>query len=148
VTDILPHVLFRFIHVSSVILFLGGIVYARQVLTPVLEALPEALRIETAAGTQLRYRNTLYVLLGLIVASGLYNFLTGPHHGQPYQIWFGVKMLLVAHILATAILWAASANSNAKIAGKSKRRLVSMAISGFIIVFISAYLRSLTLRGL
>jgi hypothetical protein len=34
------------------------------------------------------------------------------------------------------------------VAGKSKRRLVGIAISGLIVVLISAYLRSLTLRGL
>ncbi|HEY3937129.1 MAG TPA: hypothetical protein VGL97_06845 [Bryobacteraceae bacterium] len=140
----------RFVHIGSVILFLGGVVYARQVLVPVLNVLPDASRMQAAAGAQLRYRATLFTLLALIVLSGLYNFFTysGPKHGQSYQIWFGVKMLLVAHILASAILWGTSPYGDVAIAGKGKRRLISIAISGFLVVLISAYLRSLTLRGL
>ena len=149
-TDLLLHTLARFIHISSVILLLGGIVYARQVLVPVLNVLPEDKRMQAAAGSQLRYRTTLFSLLALIVISGLYNFLTysGPMHSQAYQIWFGIKMLLVAHILATGILWALSPYGDVEIAGKSKHRLISLGVAGFIVVLISAYLRSLTLRGL
>jgi hypothetical protein len=150
VTDLVLHILFRYLHVASVILFLGGVVHARQVLSPVLSVLPEDLRMQAAAGAQLRYRATLYTLLLVIVLSGLYNFLTysGPKHGQTYQIWFGIKMLLVAHILVSAILWATSPYGDVTVAGKSKRRLLSIAISGLIVVLISTYLRSLSLAGL
>ncbi len=74
-TDLVLHILFRYLHIISVILFLGGVVYARQVLSPVLNVLPEDLRMQAAAGAQLRYRATLYTLLVVIVVSGLYNFL-------------------------------------------------------------------------
>lgn len=148
--DLFLHTLSRFIHISSVILLLGGIAYARQVLVPVLNVLPEDKRMQAAAGSQLRYRNTLFTLLALIVISGLYNFLAyeGPKHSQGYQIWFGIKMLLVAHILVTAILWALSPYGDVEFAGKSKHRLISIGAAGFTVVLISAYLRSLTLRGL
>jgi uncharacterized membrane protein len=150
VTDLALHILFRYLHIAAVILFLGGVVYARQVLSPVLSMLPEDLRMQAAAGAQLRYRATLYTLLGVIVVSGLYNFFSyeGPKHGQTYQIWFGIKILLVAHILTSAILWATSPYGDVTVAGKSKRRLLSIAISGLIVVLISAYLRSLSQRGL
>lgn len=148
--DFLLHLLSRFIHISCVVLFLGGVFYARQVLVPVLDTLPEDMRMQSAAGSQMRYRATLFTLLILIVLSGLYNFFSyaGPKHGQAYQIWFGIKMLLVAHVLATAVLWATSPYGDVSVAGKSKRRLLSLTISGLLIVLISAYLRSLTLSGL
>jgi hypothetical protein len=148
--DVFLHVLTRFLHVGSVIVFLGGVAYARLVLLPVLNVLPQDLRMQAAAGAQLRYRTTLYGLLATIVLSGLYNFLAyaGPKHGQTYQVWFGVKMLLVAHILASAVLWATSPYGDVAVGVKSKRRLVSIAISGLLAVLISAYLRSLTLQGL
>jgi hypothetical protein len=139
---------FRFIHIGCVALFIGGVAYARQVLGPTLNSLPEDVRKQTAATTQIRWRTTLYVLLGLIVASGLYNFFAGSKHGQSYQIWFGIKMLFVAHILASAVLWAISPYGDIEIGGKRKNRLLSITVSGLIVIGISAYLRSLTLRGL
>lgn len=146
--DLFYHVLFRFIHISSVIALLGGIVYARQVLVPTLNSLPEEVRLEAAGRAQRKYRSTLYTLLILIVGSGLYNLLGGPKHSYTYQVWFGIKMLLVAHIISAAILWVTSPYGDVTVAGKSKHRLVSIAISGLIVVLISAYLRSLTQRGL
>lgn len=142
------HVLFRFIHISSVIALLGGMIYARQVLVPTLNSLPEDVRLETAGRAQRKYRSTLYTLLVLIVGSGLYNLLGGPKHTYGYQVWFGIKMLLVAHIISAAILWITSPYGDVTVAGKSKHRLVSIAISGLIVIFISAYLRSLTQQGL
>lgn len=142
------HLLFRFIHIASVILLVGGAVYARQILVPTLNGLPEDIRKRAARNTQERYRFTLFTLLILIIGSGLYNFFTGPKHGETYQIWFGVKMLLVAHIVASAILWATSPYGDVTVDGRAKRRFASIAISGIVVVLISAYLRSLTLRGL
>jgi uncharacterized membrane protein len=148
VSDIALHILSRFLHVGSVILFLGGVFYARQVLVPVLNALPEDSRLSSAAGAQLRFRSILWTLLVLIVGSGLYNLLAGPKHTPTYHMWFGIKMLLVAHILTTAILWGTSPYGDVSVGGNSKHRLASMTISGLIVVVISAYLRSLTQRGL
>jgi uncharacterized membrane protein len=146
--DLVYHLLFRFIHISSAIALLGGIVYARQVLVPTLNALPEDVRLEAAGRAQRKYRSTLFSLLVLIVGSGFYNLLGGPKHTYAYQMWFGIKMLLVAHIFSAAILWATSPYGDVRVAGKSKHRLVSVAISGLIVVLISAYLRSLTQQGL
>lgn len=141
-------VLFRFIHIGSVVLLLGGIVYSRLVLVPTLNSIPEDLRLPAASRAQIGYRGTLYALLILIVGSGVYNLLTGPKHSEEYQIWFGIKMLLAAHLIATAILWSTSPYGDVSVARKSKHRLTSASISGLAIVLIAAYLRSLTLRGL
>lgn len=148
--DLLLHIISRFVHIGSVILLLGGVVYAHQILVPAVNSLPETYRGEVAAQTQRRYRSTLFTLLVLIVVSGLYNFFTyaGPKHTATYQMWFGIKILLVAHIAASAILWATSPFGDIAVAGKGKRRLLSIAISGFIVVLISAYLRSLSQRGM
>jgi uncharacterized membrane protein len=142
------HWLSRFIHIGSVVLFIGATFYARQVLVPVLNALPESTRMSSAAGAQLRFRAILWTLLVLIVGSGIYNFFVGPAHTPVYHAWFGVKMLLVAHILATAILWGTSPYGDIALAGKGKHRLASVTISGVLVIAISAYLRSLTQEGL
>jgi uncharacterized membrane protein len=147
---LLLHLLFRFLHIAPVVLFLGAVFYARQVLVPVLNVMPESVRMASAAGAQLRFRALLWMLLILIVGSGLYNFLSysGPKHTTTYHIWFGIKMLLVLHVLATAILWGTSPYGEVSVSGKGSHRLASMVVSGLTIVAISAYLRSLTMRGL
>ncbi|HEX4809200.1 MAG TPA: hypothetical protein VH325_09735 [Bryobacteraceae bacterium] len=143
--DFVLPVLMRFIHIGSVILFLGGVVYARQVLGPLFASLPETFRESSANAARMRYRSTLFTLLCLIVLSGLYNLLVAaPKHTGAWQMWFGVKMLLVLHILTAAILWATKPYA----AGKSDRRLLGIVISGFLVVLISAYLRWLTQHGL
>jgi uncharacterized membrane protein len=148
--DIAAHIVARFLHIASVILLLGGVAYARQVLVPALNSLPEDLRAQSASAAQSRFKTAVYVLLTLIVLSGLYNFFTyaGPRHSAAYQMWFGIKMLLVAHIVATAILWALSPYGDAAVGAKRTRRAASITIAGLIVVAISAYLRSLSQRGL
>ena len=148
--DLLLHLLARFLHIGSVIVLLGGIFYARQVLVPTLNRLPENERLDAAIFSQQQFQATLWILLGLIVVSGFYNFWTyaGPKHSSGYQMWFGFKILLVLHILATAILWSTSKSGDVAVGGKGKRRLLSLTISGFAVVFISAYLRALSQRGL
>jgi uncharacterized membrane protein len=142
VIDILP----RFIHILSAILLLGGAFYSRRVLTPVLNTLPEDKRMQGAAGAQLRFRTALFTLVAFSLLSGIYNFLRTPH-SRLYHIAFGIKMLLVLHIYATTILWATSPYGDVEVAGKGKRRALSIAIAGCIVVLISAYLRSLSMPG-
>lgn len=147
-SSVVLHIVFRFIHIVSVVMLIGGLFYARRVLTPVLNTLPEDIRGRTASETQQRFRKPLFLLLVLIVGSGLYNVLTGPHHTRNYEIWFGIKMLLVAHIIAASILWVTSPYGDVSVAGKGKHRLLSLIISGFIVIAISSYLRSFTLPGM
>jgi uncharacterized membrane protein len=144
--EIILHVISRFVHILSAILILGGAFYANRVLTPVLNVLPEDQRMQAAAGSQLRYRTTLFVLVALSLLSGVYNYLSVPH-SRLYHIAFGIKMLAVLHIYATVILWATSPYGDVNFAGKNKHRLLSISIAGIIVVLISAYLRSLSMPG-
>lgn len=148
--DIFFHLVTRFLHVGSVILLLGGVAYARLILSPSLVSLPGDTALQLAAVSAKRFRTLLYTLLGLIVLSGFYNYFTynGPRHSPAYQMLFGIKFLLVLHVLATAILWATMPYRDAASLGKSRKRLLSLTVSGFVIVLISAYLRSLSQRGL
>ncbi len=144
--ELLLHVLARFIHILSAILILGGAFYARRVLVPVLNVLPEDQRLAAAAGAQLKYRGTLFTIVALSLLSGIYNFLQ-VHHSRQYEMAFGIKMLAVLHIYATAILWGTSPYGDVDVSGKHKRRLTGIVIAGIIVVLISAYLRSLSMPG-
>jgi hypothetical protein len=144
--ELLLSVVSRFLHIISAILLLGGAVYAHRVLTPVLNVLPEDQRMPAAAGAQLRYRTMLFSLVAISLLSGVYNFLKVPH-SRLYQMAFGIKMLAVLHIYATVVLWATSPYGDANFAGKHKRRALSIAIAGVVVVLISAYLRALSMPG-
>ncbi|HEY7333850.1 MAG TPA: hypothetical protein VH639_03125 [Bryobacteraceae bacterium] len=109
----------RWLHITSVVVLLGGVFYARVVVG------------EMAAS----FKPWVYVAIGGILASGIYNFLSKSSTSTNYQLWFVIKVLLALHIFASAILYRGSEGS------KKKRSLTGIAISGAIIIAISGYLR-------
>ena len=136
-------VLVRFLHIASVAGLVGGVLYARLALTPSIEMLPEPERAQAARQAQASFRNVLFVMLILAVASGLYNLIgpPAPHHGRHWQIW------AVLHFLAASIRWAKSRYGDVPAECKSKRRLTGLTISGLIAILIANYLRYLTAQG-
>jgi uncharacterized membrane protein len=109
----------RWLHIASVIVLIGGVFYARF----------------AAGDMDLRFKPLAYTAIGGILASGLYNFLSKPQHSPHYQMWFGIKILLVLHVFAVVILYRT---------GKP-RSLTGVVISGAAIVAISGYLRWMSL---
>ena len=81
-----------------------------------------------------RGQHRLAAILGLIV-SGTYNLLTNQGHSPKYHMVFGVKILLVLHVFAVALLITQPKNP------KRARMMTGTVISGLIILAISAYLR-------
>jgi hypothetical protein len=113
---ILP-IAMRWLHLTSVIVLLGGIFYARFAagdLTP-------------------GFKPLAYGAIGGILVSGAYIFVSKGTVPADYQMWFGIKMLLALHVFAVTILY------------KGKRRLLTGAtITGGLIVAIAGYLRWMT----
>jgi len=109
----------RWLHFASVIVLLGGIIYARLVIGDLAHS----------------FKPVAYAAIGGILASGIYNFLSKSAPSRDYQVWFGIKVLLALHIFAATILYRT---------GK-KRSLTRMVISGALIVAISGYLRWISL---
>lgn len=112
-------IFFRWLHIVSVIVLLGSVFYARFV-TGELSA---------------RFKPIGYTAIGTILVSGLYNFLSKSAYPPHYQMWFGIKMLLVLHVFAAVILYRK----------EKMRTLTGVVISGAAIVAISGYLRWLSL---
>lgn len=108
----------RWLHITSVIVLLGGVFYARAVVG------------DLARG----FKPVAYTEIGGILVSGLYNFLSKISIPPHYHVWFGIKMLLALHIFASVIVYR----------GKT-RALTGIVISGAIIVAISGYLRWISL---
>jgi len=128
------NVLMRWLHLTSVALLIGGILYARLVVAP---ALPAPSRDSLATTFAQRYKPWLLGAIAALILSGLYNFLTGPPRPSHYHMWFGIKMLLALHVFAVGILLARPQNT------RRERRMSGIILSGLAIILISAYLRRL-----
>ena len=89
--DLIIHILFRFIHIGSVIMFLGGVFYASQVLVPTFNLLPEDLRMQSAIAAQVRlcrpeaHRDLPNVVWDKNSAGCAY--LCHSHPGSNFAIW-------------------------------------------------------------
>ena len=129
--------LIRWVHIASVITLVGGIVFWRFVMDPSTKKISPEDYTELEESAAAHFRPIVYTVMVTLVLSGLYNFLTKPGQTPLYQILFGVKILLVLHVISVVIL--ATAHNNAR----RGRQLFGAAISGLIIVLISAYLKGI-----
>jgi hypothetical protein len=109
-------ILIRWIHLFSVMILIGGITYARFYAG------------EMAPG----FKRLAYWIIGAILLSGIYNFLSKHPVSTNYHVWLGIKLLLALHIFAVVIFYR----------GK-QRALTGAVISAAVIVAISGYLRVL-----
>jgi len=128
-------VLMRWIHFVSMATLVGGILYARLVMTSSAGALAPDAREAFGERTAAAYRPlVIAAMLGLIL-SGTYNLLTNPGHTPRYHMIFGIKILLVLHVFAVALLITQPKNP------KRARMMTGTLVSGLLILAISAYLR-------
>jgi uncharacterized membrane protein len=129
--------LIRWVHISSVVTLIGGILYSRFVMTPAAGSLsPDAQRALDASAAA-HFRPVVFAALAGLVLSGLYNYLAKPGHSSTYHMLFGVKILLALHVFAVAILIAAPRNP------RRARQMFGAAVSGLAIVLLSAYLKGI-----
>jgi uncharacterized membrane protein len=128
----------RWIHIASAILLLGGFAFARFVLAPELTGAASADVADRAAA---RFRPILLTVVVTILGSGLYNYLSRSNYPPHYHMWMGIKLLLVLHVLAAALLYAGKSVN----AAKRQRQAMGIVISGAVILLISGWLRYLSL---
>jgi len=131
----------RWIHITSIVTLIGGFIYARFAVTPVLATLGESEAGRLSRRIVESFRPLLYTVLATAFGSGLFNYFNKASYPPHYHMWFGIKFLFVLHIFAVAILYTLPDASEAK----RSRWLTGMVISGLIVIAISAYLRWLSL---
>jgi putative copper export protein len=128
-------VLMRWLHFTSMATLVGGILYGRLVMTTSASALAPDARDAFGDRAAARYRPLVVAaMIGLIV-SGTYNLLTNPGHTPKYHMLLGIKLMLVLHVFAVAMLITQPKNP------RRARMMTGTLISGLIILAISAYLR-------
>jgi uncharacterized membrane protein len=128
-------VIMRWLHISSVATLVGGMIYGRFVVAPVIDTLPEGSKGGLDEGMAARYRALVYAAVAALVLSGLYNIFATPGHSPRYHMLLGIKLLLALHVFAVALLLVQPG------AKRRTRRMTGVVISGLIIIAISAYLR-------
>ncbi len=125
----------RWLHIASVATLIGGMVYGWLVLVPAMAGLAADARQELAARTAALFRPLVICAIAALLITGSYNLATTPGHHARYYILLGIKLLLAAHVFAVGILLV---TRNPEHRG---RLLAGSAISGLLIILISAYLR-------
>jgi hypothetical protein len=116
----------RWLHIASAVVLLGGVFYSRVAIGEMAQS----------------FKPWLYVAIGGILASGIYNFWSKIPVSTNYKVWFSIKMLLALHVFAAAILYRGEAHSEGVVRVKRKRRsLTGIVIAGALILAISGYLR-------
>jgi len=133
-------VVMRWVHIASVVMLIGGFVYARFVLAPSVATLPDPEREIVRKRAMGAFRPIVYVTLLLILGSGAYNYATKATYPPHYHMWMGIKLLVVLHIVVSAISYSLLAADEVK----RKRRELSIAISGLVVIAIAGYLRYLS----
>ena len=125
----------RWLHIASVATLIGGMLYGWLVLVPATAVLAIDARKALYEKTAALFRPLVFGAIAALLVSGGYTLMTNPGHHIRYYILLGIKLLLVAHVFAVGIVLV---TKNPEHRG---RLFAGGAISGLIIILISAYLR-------
>src|ERR1039458_5393453 len=125
----------RWLHIASVATLIGGMLYGWLVLVPATGVLAAEARKALADRTAALYRPLVFGAIAALLVSGGYNLAANPGHHPRYYILLCLKLLLVAHVFAAGIVLV---TKNPEHRG---RLFGGAAISGLLIILISAYLR-------
>lgn len=119
-------VLMRWLHIAGVALLIGGLWYGWFALRPDQDAMRQAWR---------RYGAVAVTAIVALIASGIFTILAFPRSSPRYHMVLGIKLLLALHVFAVAFLLGAGRTRH------PKRAITGAAITGLVIIAISAYLR-------
>jgi putative copper export protein len=128
-------VLMRWLHFTCMATLIGGILFGRLVMTSSVGTLAPDAREKFWDRAAAAYRPLVLAAIAGLVISGTYNLMTNPGHTVKYHMLLGVKLMLVLHVFAVALLITKPKNP------KRVRMMTGTLISGLSILAISAYLR-------
>jgi uncharacterized membrane protein len=132
------NIFMRFLHIVSAITLLGGVLAWRFAAIPATAALASETRTKVGDAIAVAWRPFVLSAIAGLLISGIYNFLNKTGLTPAWHAVFGIKILLALHVFAAAFLAARPENP------KRARQLTGVAISGVIIVVVSAVLRWLS----
>ena len=126
----------RWLHIASMATLVGGIIFGRLVMMGALSGVSPETRDALGDRAAMLYRPLVITAICGSILSGIYKYLSSGGHSTTYQVLFGLKMLLVLHVYAAAILIVQPGNK------RRTRQMSGAVVSGLIIVLISAWLKT------
>lgn len=134
--------LMQWLHITAAVTGVGAFIYVWRVLGPSLAEVPQETRGKLAAQLVARARPISFTVIAVLVITGLYNYLTRiATRPSSYHMILGIKILLALHVFTVAILLAVPPGVNPARDAKRPRLIAGAAVSGIIILLLSAYLR-------
>jgi uncharacterized membrane protein len=132
--DILA-VVMRWLHISSVAALIGGAIYGRFMAGHACNCLSPDVSATVWESMAARFKPVVYAAVAGLLISGIYNVVAHPGHSVTYNVLLGIKLLLVLHVFAVMLLSVQRNNT------RRARMMAGAAISGLVIIAISACLR-------
>lgn len=135
----------RWLHISAVVVAIGGAVFSRFVLSPAAGGLPDDAREQLLAAIRKRWAIIVHSCIMVLVLTGGYNWWRAYDAGVPsrYQMVFGIKFILVLGVFTIAIMLTSRRTyfKSAQGARSSAAVLVAMAA---VIILLSGILRTIS----
>ena len=125
----------QWLHISSMAVLVGGLIYARLAMTPACKPLAPEGRDALGERAAAAFRPLAFAAMAGLLISGLYKVKFFPGHTLRHQALLGVKLLLAAHVFATIMLIVQPEHR------RRPRLMTSAFVSGLIVILIAAYLR-------
>lgn len=137
--------LFRWLHVLSAILLLGGAFFMRAVLMPSAETLPDEPHQQLRAEVRKRWARWIHPGVGVLLIAGLVNYylkITTFHlKGTNYHMLLGIKILLGLFVMVVAVMLIGRSSLAQKMQKNAKFWLNLNLALAVVVVCLSGYLR-------
>ncbi len=137
-------ILSRWTHIGTAVVIIGGSVFLRFVIYPVVSKLPEDQHLALRSAIISRWKMFVHVGIVLFLVSGFYNYLKGrpDREGQTiYHMLMGTKMLLAFGLFFLSSLLVGRSGLAEKVRTRMAYWQTVGIVLGAIIIGISGYVK-------
>ena len=137
----------RWIHVLSAITLVGGVLYTRFAVLPVLESLGEDQRETVGAAMRKNWAKFLMISVALLLVTGIANMVLIPMYndidksGPSYGMLVGIKFMLALPVFYLVSVLNGRSNNAANFRKKSRLWLNIAVVLCVAIVMLAGFLR-------
>jgi uncharacterized membrane protein len=138
-------VIAQWLHVMAAVVAVGGVAFVRFVLLPASESMADEQRQEMMGAVVDRFRKILWISIGLLLITGLYNVDFAASNGslasKPYLYGLIAKIVIALVVFKIGFMLTVPGDAFASIKANRKKWLMINFVLGMVVVLIAAYLR-------